>query len=129
MKKINFLYAGLVVIFLFPQAAAANLTQAYQNDLGLMINSITLWLAVAVGIIATASIFWDAKQFKGGVLEKFYHYFGFGMFLILAGLVVLIVKPWDVDLALLRLHDIFYIIGFLIIIIGAKKIIKAYKNN
>ena len=101
MPKKNISHLAFVIFALFPLVAQANLSPIERDDFSLMFNSITLWLAVTIGIIATASVFWDARQFRGGQLEKVYFYFGFGMFLLLSGMVVLIVKPWDIDFILL----------------------------
>lgn len=116
------------LVFFIPLISKACAFPSKGSYFNIIFNSITLWLAVAVGIVATASVFWDAKQFKGGKLEKAYFYFGLGMFFLLAGMVVLIVRSWDADFLLFRLRDIFYIIGFLLITIGAKKIIKIFKK-
>ena len=128
MLKKALLGLGISSAFFTPFVSqACGITYA-ESHFNIIFNSLTLWLAVAIGIVATASVFWDARQFKGGKLERVYFYFGLGMFFLLAGMVVLIVRPWDVDLVLFRLRDVFYIIGFLLITVGAKKIIKIFKK-
>ncbi len=126
-KKIPYI-SSLVLLFFIPLLSKACGVPVAEKSFNIIFNSLTLWLAVAIGIIATTSVFWDAKQFKGGKLEKVYLYFGSGMFFLLAGMVILIIRPWDIDLVLFRLRDVFYIIGFLLITIGAKKIIGIFKK-
>lgn len=126
MKKIALILIG--TFFVIPFLTQARVDYVPADSFSLSMNSLALWLAVAVAVIATASVFWDAKRIQGGVLGQVYTYFGVGMLLILAGFIVLIIKPLNINLVFLSLHDIFYIIGYLIVAIGAKKIISEYKK-
>ncbi len=90
------------------------------------VNSLSLWVAVVVGIIASLLVFADAKRIGGGVLGKVYYYFAIGMLLIVLGFLAVVVPPWADMFTIMRVHDGMFILGYLIIAIGARKIIVAY---
>lgn len=95
----------------------------------LYFNSFSLFVAVVVGFVATLSIMLDARKLRGGVLEKVYHKFAIGMFIIMASFVILIVKKWDVDLVFMKLRDLLYIVGYLMLAMGARSFIKKVTNT
>lgn len=89
-------------------------------------NSFSVGMAILVGILANFLVFVNAKKIGGGALAKVYNYFGLGMLFNLAGFAVSsLPSSWAPLLAVFRARDIFFIIGYTAMAVGAKKILDA----
>lgn len=89
-------------------------------------NSFSVGIAMLVGILASFLVFVNAKKIGGGALAKVYNYFGLGMLFNLAGFVVSsLPNSWAPLLTVFRARDIFFIIGYTAMAVGAKKILDA----
>ncbi len=93
------------------------------------LNFYSLLIAVIVGFLLSISVLFDSLKFKGGALEKVYIRIGVGMVVILLSMSLLLVTEWDFDLGFMKLHDVMFITGYLIIALGTKSIIKIIKGK
>ncbi len=89
-------------------------------------NSFSVSIAVLVGALANILVFVNAKKIGGGALAKVYKYFGVGMLFNLAGFATSSYSAYLPSiLTNFRAHDIFFILGYTAMAVGAKKILDA----
>ena len=86
-------------------------------------NSISLWIAIAIGAVATFMVFRIANRIGGGVLRVVYNYFAVGMLLITGASIIIVLPAWAPSFVVSRTHDMILILGFGIMVYGAKKLL------
>lgn len=91
------------------------------------VNSVSLWVAIAVGIIASLMVLRGASKIGGGVLGTVYKYIGVGMLVVVLGFVAVVVPAWASEFVVGRTHDVLFIVGYLIMALGAQKMLTAGK--
>ena len=89
------------------------------------VNSISLWIAIIVGLIASFMVLTYAKKIGGGVLQKVYYLFGAGMLLVVLGFLAVVVPPWASMFVIMRTHDALFIVGMGLMAFGGGKLLKA----
>ena len=86
-------------------------------------NSPTLWLATIVGVIACGAVFQNAREMRGGVVGSALLFIGIGMLLMVIGLFLIVVPPWSPDRLILRIHDILFVFGYILMAIGGHRLL------
>jgi hypothetical protein len=82
----------------------------------------TLWIAIIIGLVATAATGVYAYQLKGGVVGTALTFIGIGMFLVVLGFLAVVVE-WTQDGNLqMAVHDIVFIIGYVLMLVGALRL-------
>lgn len=81
----------------------------------------TLWIAIIIGFAATALTAVYAYQLKGGVVGTVLSLVGAGMFLVVLGFFAVVVAWADAGTQAI-VHDVLFIIGYILILVGALKL-------
>lgn len=120
MKKRIF-FVLLTLALLSPTMADAQsiLDNAQISD------SLPLAITVAIASVATLLVFRNASKIGGGTLHTVYRYFAFGMGLVVLGLIVELCIRWNLLLILSKSRDIFFMVGFAVMGVGANKILES----
>lgn len=120
MKKTNLynVICGALAVYLVPLIASASTANSFAN-------SVSLWAAVGIGAYASLTVYMHSRQLKGGVLGSVYAWFSAGMILVVLGLVSVVIPRWAEEFIIMRVHDIFFILGFGVMSIAARKLITA----
>jgi len=87
--------------------------------------SMSLWVAVAIGIIAGVVILRNAHKIGPSLLRNVYNAFGIGMLLVVLALVAVVIPSWATDLVVARIHDVLLILGFGFMASGAGRMLTA----
>lgn len=122
MRSFVFKAFSGVVTFLLPGIVGAQ-NNAEGASASTFVNSLPLWIAVAVGFIATFLVFRNARRIGGGVLTSVYKHFGWGMLFVVLGFLAVVVPPWAPAEIIMRTHDALFVIGYLVMAYGAHKIL------
>lgn len=91
------------------------------------VNSLSLWGAVIIGLVASIMVLMNAKKMQGGMFGGVLKYFGIGMFLVVLGFLAVVVPPWADGNVIMRVHDLAFVIGYIFMAMGAKKLLAAGK--
>ena len=86
--------------------------------------SITLWIAIVAGFIASLATLYFAFQLKGGVVGSTLNLFGAGMLFVVTGFLVVVI-PWKAEDAAITakiVHDVVFIIGYVLMLVGASRL-------
>ena len=94
-------------------------------DTNTFVNSLPLWIAVIVGIVASMMVLANAKKIGKSELSKVYNCFGIGMLLVVLGFLAVVVKPWAAPSVIMRTHDVLFVLGYVIMAFGAGRMLKA----
>jgi hypothetical protein len=78
----------------------------------------TLWVAIIIGFAATAATLFYAYQLKGGLVGTALMLITGGMFLVVLGFFTVVVA-WTDAATQASVHDVLFIIGYLLILGGA----------
>ena len=89
------------------------------------VNSVALWIAVAVGVTASVMVLRNAQKIGGGTLGQVYTMFGIGMLLVVIGFFVVVIPPWAAPAVIMRTHDLLFVAGYAVMSVGARKILTA----
>ena len=81
----------------------------------------TLWIAIIVGFVATAATVVYAYQLKGGVVGTALAFISGGMFLVVLGFLAVVVS-WTGDSTQALVHDVLFIVGYILMIVGALRL-------
>ena len=60
-----------------------------------------------------------------GVGQSQLCYFGVGMFIIVLGFFAIVIPAWAPHFIIMRVHDLFFIIGYAVMMYGAKQMLIA----
>lgn len=119
--------AGLALSLLAPMLAFA------EDGVGAstFVNSLSLWVAVSVGAIASVSSFALGRQLHekgfgliGNIFGRAVNYFSVGMFIVMSGFFAVVVPPWSSPFVIMRVHDFLFIIGYVTMLFGARELWK-----
>jgi len=95
------------------------------------VNSLSLWIAVSVGAVASALSFAFGRQLSkkgfgliGEIFGKAIDYFSAGMFIVMSGFFAVVVPPWSSPFVIMRVHDFLSIIGYITMLFGARQLWK-----
>lgn len=83
----------------------------------------TLWVAIIAGFIATGVTAVYAFQLQGGVVGTALSLISAGMFLVVLGFLAVVVQWADASTQALA-HDIVFIIGYILMLVGALRLRK-----
>ena len=83
--------------------------------------SITLWIAIIIGFIASFLTLSYAVQMKGSTVGTILSLFGIGMFLVVVGFLAVVVA-WAPAPVQKLVHDLVFIIGYVLMLVGATRI-------
>lgn len=93
-----------------------------QDDGGIKFSAILLTIAISLGIIASVYVFILSLRLAGGQIAGTLALYGLGMLSVVVSLLsVTWLKPYLGPYAGTA-HDLFFIIGFLIMVIGSSKL-------
>lgn len=81
----------------------------------------TLWIAIIIGFAATAATMLYAYQLKGGIVGSALMLITGGMFLVVLGFLAVVVS-WTEAATQATVHDILFIIGYLLMLGGALRL-------
>jgi hypothetical protein len=81
----------------------------------------TLWVAIVIGFAATAATTLYAYQLKGGVVGTALSFISGGMFLVVLGFLAVVVS-WASAGTQALVHDVLFIIGYVLILVGALRL-------
>lgn len=109
----------LLAAFLMPA-----ITFAQEQQLS-FVNSISLWIAIIIGLIASFTTLRNAHKIGASALGRVYTWFGWGMFLVVLGFLAVVVPPWADPFTIMRTHDLLFILGFGFMASGASRLLLA----
>jgi len=115
-----------VILLSTPMVAAA---QEESTGASSFVNSLSLWGAVIIGIIASVMVLANSRKMKGGIFGSVLVWFGAGMLVVVLGFLVVVVPPWAPMAVIMRTHDIAFIIGYLFMAYGAKQLLNLSKGT
>jgi hypothetical protein len=81
------------------------------------VGSYTLWVAIIIGLCASIATLYYAYRLKGSLVSRFLWLFGSGMLLVVAGFVTVVVQ-WSTTPVQKLVHDILFIAGYILMLIG-----------
>lgn len=81
----------------------------------------TLWVAIIIGFAATIATGVYAYQLQGGVVGSALTFIGIGMFLVVLGFFAVVVAWADANTQAI-VHDILFIIGYVLMLVGALRL-------
>lgn len=87
-----------------------------------ILNAYSFWSFIIVAVITSALVFVTATRMKGGLFGTVLRYFGAGMVLILFGYVLVSVPACAVSTYAKILHDILYLVGYILMAIAAHRL-------
>lgn len=90
-----------------------------------LINTISSWVAIGIGLFATITVYTHSRRIGGGVLSLVYVWFSAGMFLLVGGMLAEALPGWAPDFVATRTHDILFILGNGVMAAAARKILIA----
>lgn len=122
MKSKIKITSKLATLFLLMSPIVVLADELHVDESDKFIHDISLWGAIVVGFIATAMVLNYARKIGGGVLQKVYCHFGFGMLFVVLGFLVMVLPAWSITA---KIHDVFFALGMIIMAIGARKLLKA----
>lgn len=124
IKLITIVSSLLLPSVLFAQTTPASYSNAYS-----ILNMYSFISVVAIGVITSTIVLINAKKMGGGVFGDALGYFGIGMLVVLAGIVVSLGIAIFSKQSMGILGNIFYIIGYVLMAIAADKIRKVIQGK
>jgi len=86
--------------------------------------SISLWLAVIIGIIASVLVLRAAHKMGGGLFGGVLKLIGVGMLIVALGTISIILAPWFPPTITASIHVVFFSAGYICMVLGANKLLK-----
>ena len=120
----------LLMMFLTPLTVFGNTNEV--NSTVVILGYYTLASVVVIGMTTSILVLINARKMKGGVFGKVLEYFSAGMFLLLLGFIVSSISfstNEGVGFIAKTMHDILYILGFIIMAIAARKLLATIKGD
>lgn len=96
---------------------------------GTFLGKFSFLLAIVIGIFATSFIFRAARQMGGGLFGSVLNYVGIGMTLIVIGTIAVTLEPLFDNLWAWLAHTSLFVLGFIFLVLGAKKLLKGINAN
>lgn len=87
-----------------------------------ILNAYSFWSFILIAVITSALVFVTAARMKGGLFGTVLHYFGAGMVLILVGYVLISVPVCSSSDYAKILHDVLYLVGYILMAIAAHRL-------
>ena len=85
--------------------------------------SITLWIAIIIGFVASFMTLYNAYRLGTTISSQILWFFGAGMFLVVLGFLAVVVA-WTTAPVQKFIHDFAFIIGYVLMTVGAFKLFK-----
>lgn len=86
------------------------------------VGSYSLWAAVIIGLVASATTVYFATRMRGGIVGTSLTYIGAGMFFVVLGFLAVVI-PWGDDSSIKTIipivHDFAFIAGYILMLVGA----------
>jgi len=122
-----FLFSALI----FPIPLFASATEAITETTLFILSSYSLASALIVGIATSVLVAINARKMKGGIFGQVLEYFSVGMFIVLLGFVAGEFSFGILSNSVIAgaIHDVLYIIGYVIMAIAAQKLLTAIKGD
>jgi len=109
----------------------ASATEAITETTLFILSSYSLASALIVGIATSVLVAINARKMKGGIFGQVLEYFSVGMFIVLLGFVAGEFSFGILSNSVIAgaIHDVLYIIGYVIMAIAAQKLLTAIKGD
>lgn len=85
------------------------------------VGSYSLWAAVVIGLVASATTVYFATRMRGGIVGTSLTFIGAGMFFVVLGFLAVVI-PWtdsNIQAVIPVVHDVAFIAGYILMLIGA----------
>lgn len=120
MKKAHrFLSLSGAVSLLAPALALAQESAGPATFAG----SYTLWIAIIIGIVGSLVTFYYSQQMGGSTVGGILRLFGLGMLVVVLGFLSVVVA-WAAAPIQKVVHDLLFILGYLLMLAGASRLKK-----
>ena len=86
--------------------------------------SLSLWLAIIIGIIASILVLRSARKMGGGLFGAVLKLIGVGMFVVAIGSVFLALPSLIPQNFTSLAHTVFFSVGYICMVLGANKLLK-----
>ncbi len=107
-----------IATILFVWMAATMPLLAQEESSNIFAGRPTLWIAIIIGIVATVMTSIYAYRMHGGLIGTALNFMVGGMFLVVLGFLAVVVSWADTDMQAF-VHDILFIIGYLLMLAAA----------
>lgn len=87
-----------------------------------ILNTVTLWSALVLGVVASAMVLSMARVMRGGLFGSVLTYFGLGMALVVGSFFAITIPQWTYPEVVKSVHDVVFIFGYVLMGIGAWKL-------
>ena len=87
-------------------------------------STLSLWLAIIIGCIASALVWRAALKMGGGLFGAVLKWIGAGMFMVALGSIFLAVEPWFDANVMNLAHTVFFSCGYICMVLGANKLLR-----
>lgn len=91
--------------------------------------NLSMLLSIVIGIIATFLVLRAARKMGGGLFGTVLNYIGYGMSLVVVGTISVTLDPWISDIWLRLIHTTFFALGYILMVVGANKLLKGIMSN
>lgn len=131
MKKFLALTLGLSIAPVFASAQNWDIPVANDNYAfaSLFTGNLSMLLSIVIGIIATYLVLRAASKMGGGLFGSVLNYIGYGMSLVIIGTISVTLDPWISDIWLRLIHTTFFALGYILMVVGANKLLKGIMTN
>ncbi len=109
---------------LFAEESSSGYSNAY-----FILNAYSFLSVLIIGIITSVIVLVNAKKMSGGIFGDALGYFGIGMLVMLAGIVVSLSVSMSAGQSIGVVGNMFYIIGYILMAIAADKIRKIIQGK
>lgn len=131
MKKLSLIPLSLLSLPIF--ASAQNWDIPVSNDnyafASVFTGNLSMLLSIVIGIIATFLVLRAASKMGGGLFGTVLNYIGYGMSLVIIGTISVTLDPWISDIWLRLIHTTFFALGYILMVVGANKLLKGIMSN
>jgi hypothetical protein len=86
--------------------------------------SLSLWLAVLIGVIASVLVLRSAHKMGGGLFGSVLNLIGIGMLIVALGTTSIIVESYFPSDIISLIHTVFFSVGYICMVLGANKLLK-----
>lgn len=126
-------HAGIVALALVPMVASADAVGElvkFEDNSGLFA-SISLWSTLIIALSASVLVWMGGRKMRGGVFGSVLTFFSIGMTLVFLGFTTEI--PWLEEqfpqFYLKLTHDSLYIMGYILMVVAANRLLKVIKGE
>tara|TARA_Y100000310_G_C20594504_1_gene769786 strand:+ start:590 stop:949 length:360 start_codon:yes stop_codon:yes gene_type:complete len=119
MKKLFFFIIILISV--------SSIVLAAEEAGGIQFSNVLLTIAILIGIASSVYAFLPSIKMKGGTIGAGLRFYSFGMLAVVVSLLSVTWLKTTLGGIAGTIHDLFFIIGFLLIAFGTKKILDSFK--